>query len=443
MKTKFYLIIFLSILLASCSSLKSTVNDDLYYSPTDEQLASNDVYENPSYDKSESTIFAKKYDKQISDILEDTSKRDIDTTLYEYENPYDRLVVESHSEAWDRRMDAMNSPYYGMNNYFITFSDDYWYASTFFNDPYYNVVIMGDHIWVEPYWMSSWYYRPYHHSWYYGYGYPYYHYGHYSYYRPYYYGHYNSWYYSPYYYNTHPYYGNGHVVSSSFHSYRQRSLAGISGTRSVARTSRELPETYMGRNIRSSSTVKSGIDRQSSRSVRSGEVSTVRTRANQSSETTRVRESNSSRSGSAVRTSSQGSASATRNYTRPKQVSRSTYSTPSRSTTRYNRPESSNVRSGQSSSGVSRSTYSPNSSGSSTRSRSTYTPSRSTRSSGSSVNRSGSSTRSSGSVRSSSGSSTRSSGSSVRSSGSSGRSSGSSSRSSGSSGSSNSSRGRR
>ena len=441
MKTKFYLIIFLSILLASCSSLKSTVNDDLYYSPTDEQLASNDVYENPSYDKNESTIFAKKYDKQISDILEDTSKKDVDTTLYEYESPYDRLIVDSYSEAWDRRMDAMSSPYYGMNNYFVTFSDDYWYASMFFNDPYYNVVIMGDHIWVEPYWMSTW--RPYH-SWYsygygyYGYGYPFYRYGYYSswYHRPYHYGYYNNWYYRPYYHHSHPYYHNGHVVSSSFHSYRQRSIAGISGTRSVARTPRELPETYMGRNVRSSSTVKSGIDRQSSRSVRSGEVSTVRTRANQSSETTRVRESSSSRTGSAVRTSSQGSSSGTRNYTRPKQTSRSTYSTPSRSTTRYNRPESSNVRSGQSSSGVSRSTYSPNSSGSSTRSRSTYTPSRSTRSSGSSVNRSGSSTRSSGSVRSSSGSSTRSSGSSVRSSGSSGR-------SSGSSGSSNSSRGRR
>ncbi|MFC2152931.1 hypothetical protein ACFLSE_10440 [Bacteroidota bacterium] len=443
MKTKIYLIYFLSILLASCSSLQqSTVNDDIYYSPKDELIASNDVYDHPTSKKSQSTIFGDKYDKEISDILEDDTKAEIDTVIYEsdeeYENPYESIVVDSYDESYERRMEAMRSPYGGIsNNYFITFSDDYWYAQAYFNDPYYNVIIMGDQIWVEPYWMSSWYYRP---SWsyYYGYGYPYY----YSsfYYRPYYYSYYNG-YYNPYYYGhyshypNYNHYNNDNYAGSSFHSYRQRTLAGTTrnGT-AVGRASRDLPETYMARDVRSSSTVKSGIDRQSGRTVRTGDASNV-TRSREISETgntVRVREANGQRTNTTVRTTSSGGSGTSRNYTRPKQTTRSTYSSPSRTATRYNRPESTSRSSGSGSSGTTRtSTYSPNRS-STTRSGSgsSYTPTRSTRSSGSS----GSSNRSSGSVRSSG--SSGSSGSSSRSSGSSG-----SSRSSGSS--SSSSRGRR
>lgn len=154
MKTKIYFFFFLSIVLASCSSLQqTTVNDDIYYSPTDELVTSNDVYANPTYDKNQ-TIFSKKYDKEISDILEDESKSEIDTVIYEdeYENPYESIVVDNYNEAYQRRLDAKMSPYYGMNNYYnIYFSDDYWYAQAYFNDPFYNVIIVGDQIWVEPY----------------------------------------------------------------------------------------------------------------------------------------------------------------------------------------------------------------------------------------------------------------------------------------------------
>ena len=66
MKTKIYLIIFLSILLASCSSLQqSTVNDDIYFSPKDELVASSDVYVNPTYEESQPKIFKNEYDKEM------------------------------------------------------------------------------------------------------------------------------------------------------------------------------------------------------------------------------------------------------------------------------------------------------------------------------------------------------------------------------------------
>lgn len=445
MKTNIYYLIFLSILLASCSSLQqSTVNDDIYYSPKDEVAISGDVYVNPTNDKQQSTMFNKKYDKEISAVLEDETKSEIDTVIYknedEYENPYESIVVDSYAESYQRRLDAMQDPSYGMNNnYFLTLSDDYWYAQAYFNDPFYNVVIVGDHIWVEPYWMSSWTYNrypSYYGSYYYGSYSPYY-----SYYNRYY-----SPYYSPYYGSYYPYYSynsyypysnkNDNYVSSSFHSFRQRSLAGTSGTRSaVGRSSRELPETYVGRNISPTSTVKSGIDRQTARTTRTGEVRTT-TRTGESNitrETIRVSETNRERSGSSISSTNTNRQSGTvtganRNYVRPQQGTRSTYSSPSSSVTRYNRPESTRENVGRSSTGTTRtSTYSPRSSGTS---RSGYTPSKSSGSSGSSSVRS--STRSSGSSGSVSSGSSRSSGSS----------SGSSSTKS-SSGSSSSGRGRR
>jgi len=430
MKTKTYILILIAIIAASCTSLQqSTVSDDIYYSPNDQLSIDKEVTAIQS--NTTSTIFGNNYDKQITEILEDESIEEIDTTIVVENtdpNSFENIVVDDYRDAWDRRRDARNSPYYGSTSYFITSTDAYRYATIYANDPYYNVVIIGDQVWVEPYYISAsfgyghyspFYYDPFY-SPYYG--------SYYSsfYYHPYhYYPHYHSHYYDPYYYGSpyNPYYksyysvDNKNYASSSFHSYRQRSLTSRSATRSsVERTSRTLPETYAGRDISRSSTVKSGLDRQRvsterSTRTRSADVATPRI----VKETTRTRTATTS--------------STNRNYTRPQSTSRSTYNASNRSTSRYTRPSSSNANSGRSQ-GTSRSTYTPSkNSTSSSRSGSTY------RNSGSSSSRSsGSSSRSSGSSSRSSVKSSGSSSSSGRSSGSSGRSSGSSSsRSSGSS----------
>ena len=180
MKTKFYLILILSIIFASCSSLQqSTVNDDIYYSPKDDVFADNGTYANTSYDKSKSTVFGNDYDEKISEILEDESKEEIDTVIYENNetgNPYYDILVRDRDEAYQKRLDGFSSPYYGMNCFSVRYSDAYWYASAY--DPYfYNIVIMGDQVWVEPRWISSsfgyWPHRAYYGSYYspYSYGY--------------------------------------------------------------------------------------------------------------------------------------------------------------------------------------------------------------------------------------------------------------------------------
>ncbi|MEA2105500.1 MAG: hypothetical protein U9P82_02105 [Bacteroidota bacterium] len=436
MKTKIYLILILSVFLASCSSLQQTaVNDDLYYSPDDDYVAGTDVYANLTYDNNDSKAISS-FDKQIEDILADDSVED--TTIYENkesENAYDRLIVDDYGEAYDRRLEAKKNPHYGLNtyNYNLYFNDDYRLASMFWNDPFYNVVIVGDQVWVEPYYISSsfrywgrsyynsyWYGSPWYSSWYYSRPY-------YSYYSPYYYS--NPYYYNPYYYNPYylyPYssnYYNDNYASSANYSYRRRGLATMSSfgdnedNRRVARN----PEIYMGRDIQPASTVKSGIDNNTTdgRAVRRSEATTRRSETGSidARETIRVVDNNNSR-GNITNTNRQdppkrntsvSNTERTRTYTRSQE--RSTYNT-NRRTTRYSRPEStSNTREvKRSTSGTS--TYTPtrstrsNSSGSSR----SYTPRRSsgssgstsTRSSGSSVSRSGSSsgsssTRSSGS----------------------------------------------
>ena len=418
MKTKTYLIILIATIAASCTSLQqSTVYDDIYYSPKDE-LAVDNKLKADNFQSNKSTIFGNNYDKQISDILEDESIEEIDTTIVVENtdpNSFENIIVDDYNDAWNRRRDARCSPYYGSTSFFVTSTDAYRYATIYANDPYYNIVIIGDQVWVEPYYISAsfghydpFYYDPFYYPYYSSY-----------YYRPYYYRpYYSSYYYDPYYYYNpyKTYYSvkNDNYASSSFHSYRQRTLSTSSATRSSAqRTSRALPETYAGRDISRSSTVKSGLDRQSVSTERNPRTTTTRTRSDDVVTPRIVTES------SRTRTSS---SSANRNYTRPQSTSRSTYNATTRSTSRYSRPASTNENSNRGQS-TSRSTYTPNKNATSnSRSGSTY------RSSGSSSSRSsGSSSRSS--VRSSSSSS--SSGRSSGSSGSSGRSSGSSSRSGG------------
>ena len=301
MKTRIYIIFILSVFLASCSSLQQTaVNDDLYYSPADDYVASTDVYANPTYAQNNSTRTMSSFDKQIEDILADDSIEE-DTTIYENkesDNSYDRLIVDDLSEAYEKRIEARKSPYYGLNtyNYNLFFSDNYRYASMFWNDPYYNVVIVGDHVWVEPYYISSsfgywgrnyyyssyWYGSPWYSSWYYSRPY----YSYYSpYYNPYYYHSFYNYPYYPYYYpysSINNYYNNpeGNWASSANYSYRRRGLTTMSSygesedNRRVARN----PEIYMGRDIDPASSVKSGIDNSTTdgRAVRRAEVTTRR-----------------------------------------------------------------------------------------------------------------------------------------------------------------------
>jgi len=456
MKTIIKITAVLSLFLVSCSSLQTTSSiDDLYYSPKDNIKSGNDIAYNQKYNKADSYSENEEIDNKISSILNDESQENLDTTIYDNDktgNPYQDIVVDDYDEAYQKRLEAKQSGTYGItNNYFITTTDDYWVASAYLNDPFYNVIIIGDRVWVEPRWItSSFGYYNYYSPWYsryYGY------YGYNDYYG--YYGYYNSPYYNygyPYYNHYHPYYyphyiindNNNNWVSSSFSSSRRRSLttSNPAGIGRSQRASRQLPETYMGNDISRTRTLKDGLDQQGGTTSRRSDVirdrntdlsnerttrvanSVASDRTNSGAETVRRRTTTEGNSANqaVTRTSRQGSSSNPAATGTSRQGS-STYNTSNRTNnTRYVRPAKT---SGEGTGNVSRTSGSTSKSGSGG---SSYSPTRSSGNSGSTVK--------STPTRSSSGSSGNSG--SSRSSGNSG-----SSKSSGSSGSSNSNRGGR
>jgi len=168
MKTQYQIIsiAFAGLLLASCSSSKNlskssvSSTDDIYYTPSKieaVQTSSNTPNtEIKEVDDSNLANLEKKYSKVLSS---DTTN--IDTLIYKDKssNPYDNILSDSYQESYERRLRGIEDPKYGMNNYSAYYSNDYWYASAY--DPYfYNVVVMGNQVWVEPWYISNMFYWP-------------------------------------------------------------------------------------------------------------------------------------------------------------------------------------------------------------------------------------------------------------------------------------------
>jgi hypothetical protein len=135
---------------ASCSSTlnQRQVSDDLYGTSDQEKVAQ----------ESENEEFNEEMTAKANDFIQDESSEKEDTTIYENNessNPYERILVDNYDEAYNKRIEGMMDPYYRMpNNFSVYYSDAYWHASAF--DPaFYNVMVMGDQVWVEPNWVSS------------------------------------------------------------------------------------------------------------------------------------------------------------------------------------------------------------------------------------------------------------------------------------------------
>lgn len=207
-------------LLSACGTMQySSTNtyDDVYYKD-DQSVKSNDDRTNfASNSKSGNLTDADllKLREESLRILNNDTLGAVDTLIYydENKNPYDKILVDDVTEALERRRQGSQNPYRGINNYYFLLTDDaFWYASAY--DPaFYNIVVMGTDVWVEPNWVSaalgnSWgvSYNPYRTSWGWGLGYmgswPY---SYYSYnpYYPYYswptWGYYSTSYYNNYY----------------------------------------------------------------------------------------------------------------------------------------------------------------------------------------------------------------------------------------------------
>ncbi len=208
MKTKLtlYGLAMAGLTLASCAGSltvsRSTVTpvDDIYYSPNKSYVVEERV-EKPQREMTSSALKMAEIEQKYQEILSQDTTGKIDTVIYKAEstNPYERLMSNSYSESYERRLRGLEDPYYGINNWSVYYSSDYWYASGY--DPaFYNVIVMGNQVWVEPNYISSMFIWPRaYFGWSYYWGRPYNHY-------------YNSYWYNPYWgYNSYAWgYGNGY-----------------------------------------------------------------------------------------------------------------------------------------------------------------------------------------------------------------------------------------
>lgn len=153
----------LALFMMSCASSSqvgktSSWNDEIYGStskPQTSQLAQNKA-QSVTPEKKVNSNYAN-LEQKYSDVIEinmDSIKND--TVIYRAEdtNPYSRILSDSYQESYERRLRGLSDPYYGMNNWSTYYSDDYWYAQAY--DPaFYNIVVMGGQVWVEPWYISN------------------------------------------------------------------------------------------------------------------------------------------------------------------------------------------------------------------------------------------------------------------------------------------------
>ncbi len=174
MKTKLQIlsVALLGIILTSCSSSmnmsKSSGNssDDIYYTPSKTQV-SNISEKNQDIKRVDDTNqkqneFAQLEDKYKKILASDSTN--IDTVIYKAEssNPYERILSDSYQESYERRLKGMQDPSYRLEGLSTYYSSDYFNATTY--DPaFYNVVVMGNQVWVEPWYISRMFSWPQYH----------------------------------------------------------------------------------------------------------------------------------------------------------------------------------------------------------------------------------------------------------------------------------------
>lgn len=85
---------------------------------------------------------------------EQRALRDIESAGQQYN--YQNILSDSYEESYERRLKGFESPTYKMpgSYYDYYYSDKAWAASAY--DPaFYNVIVMGDQVWVEPRYITS------------------------------------------------------------------------------------------------------------------------------------------------------------------------------------------------------------------------------------------------------------------------------------------------
>ena len=144
--------------LSACSSAyfasASYASDDLYATHDRRQIALEKQAEAEAR-KAEAEARKAEWEALIAEAEAAASEN----RYYEYKadvNPYDAVLADDYESAYARRLRGFESPTYRMPSSYINarYSSEFNYVSAY--DPaFYNIVISGDQIWVEPKYITS------------------------------------------------------------------------------------------------------------------------------------------------------------------------------------------------------------------------------------------------------------------------------------------------
>ena len=186
----YVIIMILSAVVSSCSTFSSAmIGDDLYTSHNRIEIAARQKAEAEAA-RAEAEARHAAWEAKLAEaraLAAENEFKGVTTTVPAEINPYDAVLADNYQSAYARRLYGFSSPSYKMPSSYYTYrySDAYHYASAY--DPaFYNVMVSGDQVWVEPKYITSmfgswgaavavptygWYYgwaRP-AYSWWYGY----------------------------------------------------------------------------------------------------------------------------------------------------------------------------------------------------------------------------------------------------------------------------------
>lgn len=145
-------------LLSSCAAAWQSVSysDDLYNIHNKTAIAERQKAE-AELAKAQYEAQQAQYEANLARIKAEAAKQNI--TVAEGSanfNAYDAVLADSYESAYARRLYGFSSPTYRMPSsyYTLRYSDAFFYASAY--DPaFYNVMVSGDMVWVEPKYVTS------------------------------------------------------------------------------------------------------------------------------------------------------------------------------------------------------------------------------------------------------------------------------------------------
>ena len=144
--------------LSACSSAyfasASYASDDLYATHDRRQIA---LEKQAQAEARKAEAEARKAEWEA--LIAEAEAAASENRYYEYKadvNPYDAVLADDYESAYARRLRGFESPTYRMPSSYINarYSSEFNYVSAY--DPaFYNIVISGDQIWVEPKYITS------------------------------------------------------------------------------------------------------------------------------------------------------------------------------------------------------------------------------------------------------------------------------------------------